>query len=176
MRSFLLAALNGFVGNEPRIPAAPYAGCCGPPAPDVRLILILDADRLSIDWRVTRYGEVEHEFVAVVHEAAAVDWLVVADGQVIIEIGAGAGERLLDGDRLDPVNRVLQLQVRSDGLGDINRRPRVGGLCADIQEQRAVWRENSCHALDPLSRPLEVVATRHGVVVAAIADPQVVWR
>src|SRR6185503_18071939 len=103
--------------------ATSNAGCGRPPSPDVRLILITHANRLSVDRCLARCREVEHELVAVVHEAPAVDRLVVTNGEVVIEIRARTGERLLDGDRLDPVNGVLQSQVRSDRLRDVDRGP-----------------------------------------------------
>ena len=153
MGPVLFAALDGLVGDEPRIAAAAHAGGRGPPAADVRLVLIAHADGLSIDRRVARRGEVEDELVAVVDEAAAVDRLVVTDRQVVVEVGAGAGERLLDRDRLDPVNRVLQPQMRPDRLGDVDAPSR----------DRSAWRRRSgtaspragapvATALNPLAR------------------------
>ena len=120
MRPVLLAALDRLVGDEPGVAAAADARRGGPPAADVRLVLIAHADGLPIERRVARRGEVEDELVAVVDEAPAVDRLVVTDGQVVVEVGAGAGERLLDRDRLDPVDRVLQPQMRPDGLRDVD--------------------------------------------------------
>jgi hypothetical protein len=112
MRPVLLAALDRFVGNEPGVAAAPDARGSRSPASDVGLILIADADRLAIDGRLSGRREVEHELVAIVNEATAVDRFVMTDRKVIFEVGARTGERFLDGDRFDPVNRVLQPQIR----------------------------------------------------------------
>ena len=79
--------------------------------------------------------EMKHEFVAVVQEPFTVDRLVVADGQVLRESGACAGKGLLDRNRLDPVNRILQLQMGTCRLRNVERRPWVGGLAADVEEQ-----------------------------------------
>ena len=43
--------------------------------------------------------------------------------QIAIEPGSTTGRRLLDGDRLDPVNRVLQPEVRPRGERDIDLLP-----------------------------------------------------
>ena len=53
----------------------------------------------------------KHEFVTVVQEPLAVDRLVVPDRQIAGQSGGGAGRLAIDGDRLDPVNDVLELQV-----------------------------------------------------------------
>ena len=92
------------------------------------------------------------ELVAVVEEAPAVDRLVVADCEVVLQAGPGAGQRLFDGDRLDPVNGVLQLQVRPRRLRHVDRGPRVGRLGADVQEQRPVRRQRRAPPGRPIRR------------------------
>src|SRR6187431_1175541 len=99
MRTLLVAALDGVVGQEPRIAAAAQPRPGLRPARHVRLILILHADGLPIDRRVAALAEMEDELVAIVEESLAVDGLVVADGQIVGETGAGSGQRLFDGDR-----------------------------------------------------------------------------
>src|SRR6185436_5160900 len=59
MRPVLLAALNRLVRDEPRVTAAADTRCGRSPSPDVRLVLVAHADRLSIDRCVSRRGEVE---------------------------------------------------------------------------------------------------------------------
>ena len=146
------------------------------PARDVRLVLVLHADRPPVERRLAVGREMEDELVAVVEEALAVDRLVVADGQIVLEPGARAGERLLDGDRLDPVDGVLQLQMRPRRLRHVERRPRVGRLGADVQEQRAVLRRAPAPPVRPTHRSTPDTATRHRVVVGAVADAEVVGR
>jgi hypothetical protein len=51
----------------------------------------------------------EDELVTVVQESIAVDRLVMADGEVAIEARILAGELALDGNRLNPMDDVLQL-------------------------------------------------------------------
>src|SRR5712691_8994830 len=138
MRALLIAALNGVVRDEPGVAAAAEVIGSGAPPPDVRFVLISHTNRLAAEWCLSLRGEVEHELVAVVQEALAVDWLVVADGEVVFEAGARARERLFDRNRLDPVNRVLQLEVWTRGLRDIERRPGVSRFAANGEEQRTV--------------------------------------
>ena len=51
VRPVAIAALDRFVGDEPRVAAAPQALAGGRPAPDVRLILIRHAHGASIETR-----------------------------------------------------------------------------------------------------------------------------
>ena len=136
------------------LPRHLHAGRGRPPAADVRLVLILHAHRLPIERRVARWAEVEDELVAVVEKPAAVDRLVVANCQVVLETSPGAGQRLLDGDRLDPVNRVLQVQMRARRLRHVHRRPRVGWLGADVEEQRPVRRQDAGLPGRPIPRSM----------------------
>ena len=108
------------------------------PALDVRGVLVGHADGPAIEPRAAARREVEDELVAVVDEAVAVDRLVVADRHVAIEPGRRAGGLAVDGDRLDPVDRVLELQVLPRHLRDLERNPGVGRLGADVQEQGPV--------------------------------------
>ena len=123
--------MNQVLPRQRRL-AAPRA-----PARHVRRVLVGHADGLAVERRPAVGREVKDELVAVVDEAVAVDRLVVADVEVPVEAGGGAGRVAVDGDRLDPVNRVLQLQVPPRRLRDVERRPRVGRLGADVEEERA---------------------------------------
>src|ERR1051325_2786149 len=85
MRPILVPALDGVVGNEPRVAAAAKIVGRGAPAADVRLVLIPHTDRLAAERRLALRCEMEHELVAVVQEPFAVDRLVVADGEILFE-------------------------------------------------------------------------------------------
>ena len=76
----------------------------------------------------------EDELVAIVDEPGAVDWLVVAQRQVAIQSGGRPCRVTVDSDRLDPMQRVLQRQVRARGLRDVEGGPRVRRFGADVQE------------------------------------------
>ena len=96
--------------------------------------------------------EMKDELVAIVDEPRAVDWLVVAHRQVAVQPGGRPCRITVDRDRLDPVQRVLQLQVRPDGLRDVERGPRVRRLGADVQEERAVRAQVSARRPPPIRR------------------------
>src|SRR5690349_4661256 len=101
VRPVLFATLNRVVRDEPGVAAAPNARRRGAPASDVRLVLVLHADRLPIERGLTPLGEVKHELMTVVEKAPAVDGFVMTDGEVFVEPSTSAGKRLLDRDRLD---------------------------------------------------------------------------
>ena len=146
VRPLAIAALDGLVGDEPGVAAAARASRRRRPAPDVGTVLIRHADRAAVQRRRGRRREVEHELVAVVEEPRAVDGLVVADGQVAFEAGAGAGQVAIDRDRLHPVDDVLEAQVLARLLRDVERGPGVGWLAADVQEQRALGGQRAAAA------------------------------
>src|SRR5262249_49606264 len=97
--------------------------------------------------------------------------------EIVAETCARAGQCLLDGDRLDPVNRVLKVQIRPCGLGHVDRGPWVRGLGSDVEEERAIGREGAGGTLEPLGGPFEALLPRDCVVVRPVSDAEVVrWR
>ena len=176
VRAVLVAALDGVVGNEPGVAPAAAVGAARAPPGDVRSVLVLDADAAAIERRPSRRREVEDELVAVVQEARAVDRLVVTDRQVALQARGEAGRVLVDGDRLDPVDGVLQVEALPRRLGDVHRRPGIGGLGAEVQEQRAFRLQHARRSRRPGFGPLQVFRTRKAVVVRAVFDAEVVGR
>ena len=156
MRPVLFAALNRLVWNEPGVAAAAQILGRRAPARDVRLVLIFHPDRLAAERRVTVGREMEHELVAVVQKAFAVDWLVVADREILLEPGSRARERLLDGDRFDPVDGVLQLEMGTHGLRHVECGPGIGRLAAHVQKQGTFLAERACRQVDPVAGPLQI--------------------
>ena len=76
MRPFFLAALNCFVGNEPRVPAATQIFSPSMrPARDVALILIRNAKRQPIQFDATGLREMKNIFVAIVEKSPRIDRL-----------------------------------------------------------------------------------------------------
>ena len=73
------------------LPRQRTPSAAGPPPGDVRLVLVGHAEREPIEARAAWRREVEHELVAVVEVAFAVDRLVVANGQVALEAGGRSG-------------------------------------------------------------------------------------
>src|SRR5439155_26142883 len=98
MRPVAVAALNRLVRNEPGVTRA--AGAVGPAgrARDVRRGLVRDAEREPVEARRAAARQVEHELVAIVQEAVAVDRLVVADREVARQPGGEAGRLAFNGD------------------------------------------------------------------------------
>src|SRR5215204_4493162 len=82
MGPIFVAALDGFVRDEPGVAPAAHPRCSRPPTPDVRLILVPNANCLTIEWRISVRREMEHELMAIVQKPPAVDRLVVADGEI----------------------------------------------------------------------------------------------
>src|SRR5205085_6620199 len=90
MRTVLVPILDGLVRQEPRVAAATAATARGAPSGHVGGVLVRHAERETVEGRVAGRREMEHEFVAVVHEPWAVDWVVGAHGRVSGVSEAGA--------------------------------------------------------------------------------------
>ena len=73
MGAVLVAALDGLVGDEPRVAPAPETVHPASPTADIRRILIPRADGGPIKRRRAIRCEVKDELVAVVEEPVAVD-------------------------------------------------------------------------------------------------------
>ena len=56
----------------------------------------------------------------------------MSNGEVVREACPGTGGVLVDGDRLYPVDDVLERQMRARSLGDIERGPRIAWLGANV--------------------------------------------
>ena len=76
MRPFFLAALNCFVGDEPRVPAATQIFSPSMrPTRDVALVLIRNAKREPIQFDATGLREMKNIFVAIVEKSRRIDRL-----------------------------------------------------------------------------------------------------
>ncbi len=79
VRPFFLAALNGVIRDEPRVPAAtPILSPSMRPPRDVALILIRDAKREPVQFDPTGLGEMKNVFVAIVEESRRINRLEMA--------------------------------------------------------------------------------------------------
>ena len=97
MRSLFSAALDRFIRNEPGVAAAAYISSARVrPTSDVTLVLIRHAERKPVDVDLAIDSEVKNVFVAVVQKSLGTDRLKMSERSI------------LDGDRFDPVNRVLK--------------------------------------------------------------------
>ena len=121
--------------------------------------------------------EVEDELVAVVQEAVAVDRLVVADRQIAGQAGGGAGRRPIDGDRLDPVDDVLQ-PAGAGGRPATTSSAVHGslGFAPTFRNSDPSGRSTRVAAATQVSVHSRYSAARQGVLVAAVLDADVVRR
>jgi hypothetical protein len=100
----------------------------------------------------------------------------MSDGEWLRQPGSRADRVGVGGNRLDPVERVLEVEVRARRLRHVERRPGIGRLAADVQEQRTNRVEHVARGLDPPSGPLEILAAGQSVVVRPVRDAQIVRR
>ncbi len=170
MRAVAVPGDDRLVGDEPVVAAAsPVASAGVAPARDVALVRIRHADGEAVDRHFSGLGEVEDELVAVVEEAGGVDRLEVPDRDRIRPLR-------LHRDRLDPVDRVLEMEERPQGKGEFVRDPRVLRGRADVEEKGASRLQEPFHFAAPFERPGEVVLRGEVVLVTAVGDAEIVGR
>src|SRR4029077_17970376 len=110
---------------EPRVAPAAQNRARSRPARHVRLVLVGHADGRPVERGFAVPGEVEHVLVTVVDEAWAVDGLVVAHREVAVQRRATGGVAI-EGDRRDPVYRVLEREDPPGHAGHIQAGPGIG--------------------------------------------------
>src|SRR5262249_24484599 len=123
-------------------------------------------------WR----GEVEDDLLAVVQEPVVVVWFVVPYREILFKFCPCARQHLLDRNRLDPMDGVLQPEVGACRLCDVERRPRVRRFAADVEKQRSGSRKLRRRPPDPVASPIEIPRPWHRVVIGPIPDAEVIWR
>ena len=97
MRPLLRPPLNRLIRDEPRVSSATQiAPVRVRPARDIALILIWHSEREPVDVDPAVDGEMKNVFVAVVQKSIGTDRLKMSERSTV------------DGDRFDPVNRVLK--------------------------------------------------------------------
>ena len=102
MRSFLCAAQDRFVRNEPRVATTTeIASSRMCPARDVGFVLIRNPESKPFNFNSPRFREVKDIFVAIVQKPLRIDWLEMT---MRLKTAFSISNR----DRLDPVNCVLQ--------------------------------------------------------------------
>src|SRR5919109_1940694 len=80
MRTFLVAALNCCIRNEPRVPAtAQIASASVSPSSDIAFVLIWYAKGDPIQFDPSRLRKVKNVFVAIVEKSFGIDRLKVAE-------------------------------------------------------------------------------------------------
>ena len=97
MRPFFFATLNRLVGNKPGVTAAALvAPARVRPARNIAFVLVRDAKRKPVDVDLAVQREVKNVLVAIVQKSFRADRLEVSECA------------LVNRDRFDPVNRILQ--------------------------------------------------------------------
>ena len=162
MRALLVAGVDGFVGDEPVVAAAAEVGAAGvAPAGDVRLVDVGHAGRAAVELDTAGFRQVKHILVAVVDVTLRVDRFEMTGADLF----AGGG---LDGDGLDPVERVLQDEERLVPVGqredELVRHQRIRRSRADVEEERGVVRHHALQFRRPLAAPGEELLARRGVL------------
>ncbi len=108
VRSLLRTALNRFVRNEPGIPSASQiAPARVRPARNIAFVLIGNTEREPIDFDPACFGEVKNIFMAIIQKALGADRLEMS-------VRLSVAFPILNGDRFDPVNCVLQNMFRKN--------------------------------------------------------------
>ncbi len=176
MRPVPGAEADGGVRQEPRVPPAAHVGPAPAPAGHVRLVLVRDPDREPVEGDVSPPGEVEDVLVGPVDVPVGGHRPVVAEREVPVERRRPAGRRAVDGDRLHPVNDVLEDERAGRLARDVEREERVRRGAPDVQEVGAAQGEDRVDRVPQLTDPGEVLGPRAVVGVARVRDLPVVGR
>jgi len=170
MWSFLFTALNCLIRNEPGItPAACVAPTRVRPASDVALVLIRHAERESIDVDLSVDGKVKNVFVTVVQKSFRAD-------RFEVPIRPYVTFSILNRDRFDPVDRVLQNEQVSQLKNNFVRKHRVGRCCANVEEKGAGRFENATNLSPPSGAPIQIGLSILAVGIFSILNAEVVRR
>jgi hypothetical protein len=165
---------DGRVRKEPGVsPAAPIVARTAP-APNVGFVPVGHTDRQPVERDVAVPGEVEDVLLGAVDVPGRLDRLVVTEREVGGDPGRPARRGAVDGDRLHPVEHVLEDEPARDLPRDVPGEPRVGGRAADVEEERAPLGEDPPDGVPEPPDPEEVLLSRPVVAVEGVADPQVV--
>ena len=121
--------MNRFVWNEPGIPATTQIASAGMrPTGNIALVLIRNTERESINFNAPALGEVKDILVTIIEKASRTNRLEMTarDDSAIF---------LLDADRLDPMNRVLQNKQVTQLHHDLVWKHWLGARCADVEKK-----------------------------------------
>src|SRR5438874_7524049 len=154
MRSFFLAALNCFIRDKPSIAATTQITASSMrPARDVTLVLIRNSDSKSVQFDTSGFGEMKNIFVTIVQEALRADRLEMTVranccSRFPVESAApicllpsrhvarrATATTIVDRDRFDPVDRVLQLEGTAQRHDNFMWQHRVRGRGADVEKK-----------------------------------------
>jgi hypothetical protein len=88
------------------------------PARNIALVLIRNAEREAIDFHSTRLCEMKNVFVAIVYKSFRADRLEMS-------VRTDLAFPIVDTDRFDPVNHVLQHKDIAQSQNDLMRQHRI---------------------------------------------------
>src|SRR5207247_11226645 len=121
--------LNCFVRNEPGVAATTHiASARMAPACDVALVLIRNTKCEPINFDVTSFREMENIFMTVVEEPLRTD-------RFEMTIRSNFSFYILDGNRFDPVNAILQHKKIAQSHHDLVWQHRIRGRGANVEKQ-----------------------------------------
>ena len=154
MWTFLFAALNRFVRYKPCVAATTQiASARMPPARDVAFVLIWHAQSESIQLDTPGFGEMKNVFVSIVKKSLRIYRFEMTEGANCCSrfpVESAAPMRLLgacrvarratattivDRDRFDPVDRVLQLEGTAQHHHDFMWQQRVRWRGTDVEKK-----------------------------------------
>lgn len=173
MGALSITRADRLIGYEPGVsPAAPVRACGVFPSPDVGFVGVGNSTRAAVKLYRASLGQVEDEFVAVVHEAPGIDGFEVSrtDGLVFPR---------LDGDGLDPVKGILENEEIpvSQREQQLVGQERIAGRTSQIEKEGAIVAKHTANFERPGLAPLKKGVPGGAIVVAAVIDPQIVgWR
>lgn len=174
VRAFAFAGLDSFVRDKPGVSATTEILTFRvAPARDVGFMHVRHASGAAIQRDIAGFGEVKHVFVAVVHVSLGIDRFEMPSGNWIAIHGG-------DGDRFDPVKRVLQneqgIQPIGEGENELVGEQWIRWCGTDVEEKRRVFRHHAVHLCGPRFAPSEKFIARSGVFERGVVDPQIVGR
>ena len=159
--AFAFAGLDGFVGDEPGVSAtAKILTLSVTPAGDVGFINVRHASGAAVERDVTGFREMKHVFVAVVDVALGIDRFEMPSGNWLATSRS-------DGDRFDPMKRILQnkqwLRPIGQGEDELMGEEWIRWCGTDVEKKRRVVFHHALHFGCPNFAPSEKFIARRGV-------------
>jgi hypothetical protein len=117
-------------------------------------------------------SEVEDVFVAVIEESVGVHRFVMAN----VDLDATAVAFMIDVDGFDPMDHVLENEVRAHTLDHLKGAPWVCRPSSHVQEKGSISMEGKFDFLGPILDPCQVIRPGYAVIVSFVRNAQVIRR
>jgi len=171
MRPLFVPPLNSRVRHKPGVAAtAPILTRGVGPARDVALVLVRHTEGETIERSFSLGRKVKNIFVAIVQVTGRVDRLEMAARNL------APPELVRQGNRLDPVNRVLQNEKFAQAQDQLVRQHRIGRRSTEVEKKRSVRLEKAANLGGPLFAPIEIQIAFRCVREFAVPNPEIVRR